>query len=140
MADVPAERWLQRLDEFSRSVDLFARTSAIRSGRPLSEAEEGGLVHFFELSVELGWKTMAAYLRANGTSLPNVSPLIVIREAMRAKIILDGDIWSDAVERRNQMSHTYDPDAFRALIDDAANRFLPVLERLRYDLTMMANE
>lgn len=121
-------------------VDLFTRTAAIAQTRPLSEAEEGGLVQFFEMSVELGWKTMAAYLQHRRIVLRGGSPLDVIREAMRYGLIDDGDLWIDAVDRRNAMSHTYDLPAFRALIEDAANRFTPAFAGLRATLAKVSDE
>lgn len=117
-------------------VDLFARTDALRRDRPLSEAEEGGLVQFFELAVELGWKTMAAYLRHRKVTMRGGFPLDVIREAMRYGLIQNGDLWADAVDKRNVMSHTYDLAAFRALVDDAADRFLPGFTALRATLAV----
>ena len=120
-----------RFDEYRRTLDLLKRTDAIRNDRPLTEAEEGGLVQFFCLSVELGWKTMASYLRSQGVKLSTMAPLVIIREAMRSRLVDDGDAWSGAVELRNTMAHTYDPDAFHALIADAAQRYLPMLESLR---------
>ena len=138
MADQPPERWRQRLDEFGRTLDLLTRTDAIRLERPLTEAEEAGLVQFFELAVELGWKTMALWMRTEGVELRNLSPLNVIREAAKIKLIDAADVWSLAVERRNIMAHTYDPDAFRALISDAVDRFLPQLEQLRAKLERIA--
>ena len=116
-------------------VDLFARTDAIARERPLTEAEEGGLIQFFEVSVELGWKTLALALRESGVLLLNLSPVTVLREAARVGLIDDPDRWMAAVERRNMMSHTYDPDAFRELVADAAAMFLPMMMQLRTTLS-----
>ena len=115
-------------------VDLFARTEAIQRDRPLTEAEEGGLVQFFEMSIELGWKTLALALRHGGVVMSHVSPVAVLREAARAGLIDDPDLWMTAVERRNMMSHTYDPEAFRALVADAAT-YLPMMTELRHKLS-----
>ena len=130
--DLP--RWRLRLGEFERMLDLFARTDALRRERPLSEAEEAGLVQFFELSVELAWKTLAARLRHDGTTLPHLTPVSVFREAARTGWVDDPDLWIEAVERRNAMSHTYDLAVFRTLVADAGETFLPAMMRLRDSL------
>ena len=141
MIDIAASdtpRWVRRLDEYGRMLELFARTDALRAQRGLSEAEEAGLVQFFELSVDLGWKTMAGWLAAEGVTLRPVSPLNVVREAARLALIDDPDSWADAIERRNVIAHTYDQAAFRALIADAGSRFLPSLRRAHQALLAVA--
>lgn len=132
------ERWHQRFEEFGRFLDLFARTEAARKERGLNEAEEAGLVQFFEMSVELAWKTVGLWLRSQGAGKSIGSPLPIIREAATFGLIDETDLWSAAIERRNRMSHTYDPDAFRVLIEDAGERFLPQLRALHDKLSALA--
>jgi nucleotidyltransferase substrate binding protein (TIGR01987 family) len=127
MPDRP--RWQQRLDEYRRTLDLLRRTDAIRRDRPLTEAEEAGMIQFFNLVVELGWKTMALRLREDGVTVPT-APLPAIREAMRAGLIEDGDGWAAAVEQRNRMAHVYDPRGFAALLVDVPGRFVAMFEAL----------
>ena len=80
---------------------------------------------------------MAAYLRSRKVRRGTTSPVDVIREAMRYGVIGNGDLWADAVDRRNMMSHTYDPRAFRLLVEDAAGRFLGAFRSLEDALTGM---
>ena len=138
-ADPEPPRWQLRLREFGRMLDLFERTDATRRKRPLNEAEEAGLVQFFEMSVELAWKTMGLWLREQGSRLASGSPLPIIRDAAKMGLIDEADVWSVAVERRNRMSHTYDRDEFRLLIEDAGDRFLPPLKALRVRLEELAS-
>jgi nucleotidyltransferase substrate binding protein (TIGR01987 family) len=133
--DIP--RWRRRLDEFGRMVDLLARTELIQSDRPLTEAEEAGMVQFFEMSVELAWKTLALQMRESGVLLHVMSPVPIFREAARLGLIDDPDRWMEAVERRNIMSHTYDPSAYRHLIADIGTCFLPMIIGLRRTLRVI---
>lgn len=123
MADLP--RWRQRLCEYERALALLRRTDAIRRDRRLTEAEEAGLIQFFNLVVELGWKSLALRLREEGVDVP-AAPL----PAMRSGMIADGDGWASAVERRSRMAHGYDPAAFAALVVDIPGRFLALFEAL----------
>ena len=127
--DLATPRWRQRLDEYARALVLLRRTDAIRRARPLTEAEEAGLIQFFNLTAELGWKTMALRLRSDGIDVP-AAPLPAIRGAMRAGLIEDGDRWAAAIERRNRMAHVYDPAAFAALAVDIPGRFLSLFDAL----------
>ncbi|WP_445193574.1 HI0074 family nucleotidyltransferase substrate-binding subunit [Sphingomonas sp. Tas61C01] len=131
-ADIP--RWTRRRDEFGRMVDLLARTEMIQADRPLTEAEEAGMVQFFEMSVELAWKTLALQMRESGVLLHVMSPVPIFREAARLGFIDDPDLWMEAVERRNIMSHTYDAAAYRLLIADIGATFLPMIIGLRQTL------
>ncbi len=137
-APEPPPRWVLRLRDFGRFLDLFAHTEATRQQRALNEAEEAGLVQFFQLSLQYGLQTLGMWLRANGTTLQTFAPLPIIREAAKVGLISDADVWSSAVERRNRMAHTYDPDGFRILVDDAGARFLPHLQALRAKLDGLA--
>ncbi|HEX8418837.1 MAG TPA: nucleotidyltransferase substrate binding protein [Sphingomonas sp.] len=130
--DIP--RWRRRLDEFGRMADLLARTEKIQADRPLTEAEEAGTVQFFEMSVELAWKTLALRTRESGVLLHIMSPVPIFREAARLGFIDDPDRWMEAVERRNIMSRTYDPAAYRLLIADIGTTFLPMITGLRRTL------
>ncbi|MCP3735987.1 nucleotidyltransferase substrate binding protein [Sphingomonas sp. RP10(2022)] len=138
-ADGDIPRWTRRRDEFGRMVDLLERTDAIRRDRELTEAEEAGMVQFFEMSVELAWKTLALLMRHDGVSLPAMAPVPVFREAARLGYVDRPDDWMAAVERRNLMSHTYDPAAFRLLVADIGVMFLPLMARLRTMLRDMAD-
>lgn len=129
IADAATPRWVQRFSEFQRALALLRATDAIRSERHLTEAEEAGLIQFFNLVVELGWKSMGLRLRAEGVDVL-ASPMPTIREAMRTGLIADGDGWAAAVERRNRMAHVYDPATFAALVVDIPGRFLALFDAL----------
>lgn len=131
MSEEAVERWRERLAEFAQMLELVQQTIAIRDARPLTLAEQAGLVKFFDMSIEFGWKTLALWLRAAGAEVRVPTPLNVIREAARLKIIEDGDLWSRAVERRNVLAHTYDPEAFGDLVADIGEVYLPHLIKAR---------
>lgn len=128
-------RWHQRFDQFLRMLALLKAIAAEGRDRPLSDAEKAGLVQFFEIAVELGWKTLGDLLRSQLANVP-MSPLPVIRAAFAADLIDNADLWMDAIERRNIMSHAYDASAFDQLVADAGERFIPVLDALAERLAL----
>lgn len=97
--------------------------------RSLSDAEKAGLVQFFEMTIELGWKTLSDILRSQLVDVAS-SPLTIIRQAFASNLINDAELWLAGVERRNLMSHAYDPSAFEALVAEVGQRFLPVFDAL----------
>jgi len=58
--------------------------------------------------VELSWKTIKDYLESEGV-IDLVTPKAVIRAALAAQIILDGDGWMEAIRNCNITSHIYIP-------------------------------
>ena len=108
---------------------LFKAIDAERRERSLSDAEKAGLVKFFDLTVELGWKTMGTYLQSQLANLAMV-PMPVIRAAFEVSLISDGDAWAEAVEQRNIMTHVYDASTFDALVARAGDDFMPVFDAL----------
>ena len=70
--------------------------------------ERAGIIQFFHLAFELGWKTMKDYLFEGGTVVN--SPREAIKQAFSAGIITDGHKWIEMLENRNLLTHTYDDD------------------------------
>lgn len=132
-------RWHLRFDQYRRALALFGAIDAKRRERSLSDAEKAGLVQFFNLTVELGWKTLATLLRSQYVDVA-MTPMHVVRAAMEVNLIVDGDRWADAVERRNLMVHVYDIRAFDALVAEAGDLFLPLFRALTARLSQVEAE
>jgi nucleotidyltransferase substrate binding protein (TIGR01987 family) len=65
-----------------------------------------GTIQRFEFTFELAWKLARAVLNYNGIEVE--IPRLIIKEAFKAKLILDGEGWIDMLEDRNKTSHIYD--------------------------------
>lgn len=122
-------RWRICLDQFRAALVLFHTVEEERRHRALNDAEKAGLVQFFALSVELGWKTLAAYLRSEGVDVV-AAPMPVIRRAAEAGLVEDADAWARAVEDRNRFAHVYDAAAFDPLAGRAGDDYLPAPDAL----------
>ena len=71
----------------------------------LNKFELQGLIHCFEYTFELAWKTMKDYLEKEGFEVK--SPRSAIQTAFQIQLITNGHAWIDALEKRNLMAHTY---------------------------------
>ncbi len=127
MAD-STPRWLYRFKNYKRAFILLRE--AIEAEEELTQLEKEGCVQRFEYAFELGWKTMKDFLAAEGVSLPVITPATVIRAAFEARLIQDGQVWMEALDARNKMSHTYDFSKFERVIADIAQRYLAAMEAL----------
>ena len=106
MSETPDVRWKQRLSNFERALDLLQ--DALKPGHErLSLLEKEGTVQRFEYSLELAWKTAKDYLEATGSVIVPATPRQVIRDAVDARIIADGQVWIDMLDHRNLFTFSY---------------------------------
>jgi nucleotidyltransferase substrate binding protein (TIGR01987 family) len=129
MANRHDVRWKQRFQNFDKALAVLLRTASIID---MSEAERGGLIHYFEVSFELAWKVLKDVLEEEGIK-GLTGPRTIIKLAYENALIADGYAWMEALEDRNLTTHTYDMET--ALRAEAAIRdtYIPFLERLYHD-------
>lgn len=97
-----AERFSQRLEDYSRALARLAEALAV----PKNDLVRDAVIQRFEFTFELAWKAMKLWLAQQG--LQARTPAQVLTEALQAGLILDGNAWSRMQENRNSTSHTYD--------------------------------
>lgn len=71
-----------------------------------TRTEEAGIIQTFEFTFELGWETLKDLLEAEGYA-PK-TPRETIKQAFQISFITNGEMWLDALEKRNVLSHAYD--------------------------------
>lgn len=104
-------RWKQRFENFKKAF-LFLEKATQR--KEYDELQAAGLVQSFEFTFELGWKTLKDHLEFVGI-LTN-SPREAIKEAFSAGIIQDGHLWIEMLEKRNELTHTYNDEQAKKAI------------------------
>jgi nucleotidyltransferase substrate binding protein (TIGR01987 family) len=116
-------RWQQRFDNFEKAI--LRLKDAIKIVNP-SIIEQAGIIQTFEFTFELGWKTLKDYLENEGFTVS--SPRKAIKQGFQSEIILDGEVWLDALEKRNLMAQTYDEKCASTAIELINKKFYPSLE------------
>lgn len=111
-------RWKQRFENFEKAFLFFEEAVEKESYTPI---EIGGLVQAFEFTFELGWKTVKDYLEAQGISIR--FPREAIKEGFNTQVIEDGHSWLHMLEKRNELSHTYNENIAAAAVDIIKNRY-----------------
>ena len=124
-------RWKQRFEHFQNAYKNFAEV-AVEGVDDLSNLEKEGFVQRFEYTFELAWKTLKDYLTENGFDLN--SPKEVIRQAFQSEIITEGEVWMEALKKRNLTSHTYNADVLNNTVHFLVDEFYPVLEKMHHYL------
>ena len=122
-------RWQYRFSNFSRAYSLLRE--ALEDGvEPLNQLELEGVIQRFEFTFELSWNLLKDRLEYDGLVIATITPRNVIREAYSAKLIDDCETWIDMLTDRNLMSHTYDFERFKVVVENVHSRYLTVLNNL----------
>lgn len=130
-------RWKQRFDNLHRAYDRLHQATAANADQPDNDLIQMALIKAFEMTFELSWKTMKDYLVYGGIDAK--LPREVIKQAFANDIIVDGQMWIDMLENRNQIAHTYDEARARETVRQICRSYLPALEQLyRYLLERSA--
>lgn len=69
------------------------------------ELQRAGLIQSFEFTFELAWKTLKDYLAKQGIDAQ--FPRDVIKQAFATQLIEDGTQWIQMLDKRNELTHTY---------------------------------
>lgn len=124
-------RWKQRFENFNKSYTLLKKYS---SGPIVTELEKAGIIQFFEMTFELGWKVLKDYLESEGYIVK--SPRETIKQAFQVGIIENGHVWIDALSNRNLTTHTYDEELANKMTQEIIKIYLPELEKMHKKLSM----
>jgi nucleotidyltransferase substrate binding protein (TIGR01987 family) len=124
-------RWKQRFANFDRAYRNFIQIADYRL-EDLSDLEKEGFEQRLEYTLELAWKTLKDYLLEQGCDL--TSPKEVIRQAFQNEIITDGEVWMEALSRRNLTSHTYNPEVLEKTLTFLREEFYPVIQKMHATL------
>ena len=82
----------------------------------------------FEFTFELGWKTIKDYLYEQG--IDTKFPRDTIKEGFNTQIITDGHSWIEMLEKRNELSHTYNETVAEHAIQIIKYRYYKAIEQV----------
>jgi nucleotidyltransferase substrate binding protein (TIGR01987 family) len=133
-------RWLYRFDNFKRAFALLGEAIYTMQERKVSQLEQEGIIQRFEYTWELTWKVLRDYLEYRGVILETITPAEVIKAALAANLIKNGEVWMDALDARNKMSHTYNFKKFEKIIIDIEKNYYPELESINLKMLKFAEE
>jgi len=124
------KRWHYRFDNYKKALGLLREGIELRKTKVLSSLEAEGVIQRFEYTWELAWKMLKDYLEHEGVVFDKITPKSVIITAIQSKIIADREIWMQALDDRNKMSHQYDQSIYAHVIDNIQHQYLPLFEEL----------
>lgn len=127
MSNTDKSRWQQRLENFCRAL---AQIDKACDQEDYSDLERAGLVQMFEFSCELSWKALKDLLFYEGYEVK--SPREVIRKSFETEYMNedDSEVFLDALDKRNLLSHTYEGETALEAERLIKGRFCPPLRRM----------
>lgn len=117
----------QRIETYSNAVD--------RLKEGLQEEETrlaiDGILHRFEFTFELAWKTLKDYLEYMGFTEKTGSPREVIQSGFKQGIIEDGEAWIKMMIARNSLAHLYDEEESRKVYKNVKEKYIVLLQDIK---------
>ena len=118
-------RWKQRFQNFEKAYLFLKKATELAS---LDDLQAAGLIQSFEFTFELSWKTLKDYMDEMGISLK--FPREVIKQAFQSELIIDGELWLEMLEKRNELTHTYNEVQTKKAVAKIRERYFPALSQV----------
>lgn len=130
-------RWIQRFDNFKRSLKQLDDAMAIIAARELNELEKQGVIQAFEYNYELAWNVIKDFLEYQGGegALGIMGSRDAFRLAFRRGLIVNGEAWMDMIKSRQLTSHTYNEDVAEQIFEDIVKKYYSEFTALKKTLT-----
>lgn len=115
-----------------RKQDLENATNRLKEALKQEENDIviDGVLHRYEFTFELAWKTLKDYLEYLGIPMNTGSPREVIKESFAHNLISDGEIWIKMMLARNSLSHLYDEETSRKIYAAIKSEYIYEIEKL----------
>lgn len=132
-------RWIQRFHNFSKAFSQLAEAVELAEHRKLSKLEEQGMIQAFEFTHELAWNSLKDFLESRGAQ--NIyGSKDATREAFKAGLIENGEIWMDMIRSRNLTTHTYDESTALEIVKAITDNYCSAFKGLQVKLNTLKEE
>ncbi len=118
-------RWRQRFANFRKARAVLGRMISVEGE---SEVKHLGVIHAFEMTIELGWLTLQDISKQKLN--PTANARDAIKFALQQGLILDGEGWLNALKCRNRTAHTYDEVTSKEIAERIEGEFVALFDQL----------
>lgn len=102
---------------------------------PYDNVIRTGLVGLYKVCFEQAWKTMKEILEQHGFVEGRTgSPKQILKTAYAAGMISDESLWLEALQARNNVSHSYNEDIALGIISDTKDKFVEMFKSLKAEI------
>ncbi len=132
-------RWIQRFNNFKRSLKQLEDAMALMEERELSDLEKQGVIQAFEYNYELAWNVLKDFYEYQGDQDIQGSR-DAIRTAFKRGLIVNGEVWMNMIKSRAMTSHTYREDIAKEILQDIVNLYYQEFANLKERLLKFVDE
>lgn len=94
-----------------------------------------GVIDKFFIQFELAWKVLKELLRYEGNSVANSgSPREIIKAAYAMYDFINESTWLSMLKERNDMTHIYDGNEAKELVQKIINNYIPEFILLKEEI------
>ena len=117
---------MKKFDNFISNLDVLERAENEDLN---NEFILSGIIDKFFIQFEFSWKVLKELLRYEGKSAANSgSPREILKAAYSVYDFIDEDIWLDMLKSRNDMTHIYDGEAAKRLVNMILEKYIPAFK------------
>lgn len=122
-----------------KKFENFCNNLAVLSKANFEDLENefiiSGIIDKFFLQFELGWKVLKELMRYEGKSIANTgSPREIIKAAYSIYTFMDEEVWLSMLKDRNDLTHIYDGESAKRLVQTILVSYIPEFEKMREDV------
>ena len=123
---------MKKFDNYVSNLEILQKAENEDLG---NEFIISGIIDKFSIQFELSWKVLKELLRYEGKrAAASGSPREILKAAYEVYDFIDEDIWLDMLKSRNDMTHIYDGNAAKRLVDSILHRYIPEFVKLRVNI------
>ena len=120
---------MKKFDNFVSHIDVLAKA---KDEDLENEFIISGIIDKFSIQFELGWKVLKELLKYEGRSVANTgSPREILKASYAVYDFIEEDVWLSMLKSRNDLTHMYDGNAARQLVDKILDSYIPAFLKMK---------
>ena len=120
---------MKRFDNYVSNLEILKRAE---NEDLENEFIISGIIYKFFVQFEFSWKVLKELLQYEGKrAAASGSPREILKAAYEVYDFIDEDIWLEMLKSRNDMTHIYDGEAAKRLVNSILHRYIPEYIKLR---------
>ncbi|MCC8024080.1 MAG: HI0074 family nucleotidyltransferase substrate-binding subunit [Clostridium sp.] len=94
-----------------------------------------GIIDKFAIQFEFSWKVLKELMRYEGKNIANTgSPRGILKAAYAVYPFIDEKVYLSMLKNRNDMSHIYDGNAAKRLVELIFQEYIPEFQKLKHNI------
>ena len=120
---------MKKFDIFSSNLEVLKRAGQEDID---NEFIISGIIDKFFIQFELSWKVLKELLRYEGSrEAISESPREILKAAYSVYDFINEDVWIEMLKSRNDMTHIYDGEAEKRLVNIILQKYIPEFLRMQ---------